>query len=204
MGRETNPNEELENDDVIEEDVNEEGSEDDVEDGDQGDPEMDLPTALAELETARRKLRDTNRESANRRRKIKELEGQLKQFTEGDNDVNKKLVEVQQKLKAAEEKVRVNDLRDKFDTIATKEKVKWANTAAQRDAFTFALPEINALGDEFEDADLKDILKDIVKDRPHLLFKPQVPDINSDRKGKGDTLSQVDLDEIGLAFGIKS
>lgn len=170
--------------------------------GDEAEPKMDLPSALAALEEANRKIREVNRESATRRKKIAELEGQLKGNSTNKEGVTTELADLQKQLDVANEKLRVNTLRDRFDVVVAKAKMPFVNQIATRDAFTFAQDVIKKLPDDASDDDVLDAVKDVVKLRPHLLSKPIAPNINSDSKGATDALASLNMEDIARDFGI--
>jgi len=198
MSRETeeqDPNAE-EQEDQEQENASEEGNADDT--------KLDLPTALEKLEEASRKLREANRESAGRRKKIKELDDQLKTFTNSGDDATKKLGKAMTDLEIANNKIRTYELRDTFDRAAAASKIAWAHESAKRDAFTFAEKALVDLPEDAKEQDFIDVVKSVVKSRPYLLFKPEAKNINSEEKGKTDIFSTLNLDEIGRDFGINS
>lgn len=172
--------------------------------GGEAKPEMDLPSALAALEEANRKLREVNRESANRRKEITALKEQLTNNGAKKDEVATNLTELQTQLKAANDKLRVFTLRDSFDLAATKAKIPFVNPTAARDAFAFAQEQISKLPEDAGDDDVADIIKEVVKLRPYLLNKPTSPNINADAKGATDALSGINMDDIARDFGITS
>ena len=172
--------------------------------GDEAKPEMDLSSALAALEEANRKLREVNRESANRRKEITALKEQLTNNGAKKEEVATSLTELQTQLKAANDKLRVFTLRDSFDLAAAKAKIPFVNPTAARDAFAFAQEQISKLPEDAGDDDVADIIKEVVKLRPYLLNKPASPNINADAKGATDALSGINMDDIARDFGIIS
>lgn len=172
--------------------------------GSEAKPEMDLPSALAALEEANRKLREVNRESANRRKEITALKEQLTNNGAKKEEVATSLTELQTQLKAANDKLRVFTLRDSFDLAAAKAKIPFVNPTAARDAFAFAQEQISKLPEDAGDDDVADIIKEVVKLRPYLLNKPASPNINADAKGATDALSGINMDDIARDFGIIS
>lgn len=172
--------------------------------GGEAKPEMDLPSALAALEEANRKLREVNRESANRRKEITALKEQLTNNGAKKEEVATSLTELQTQLKAANDKLRVFTLRDSFDLAAAKAKIPFVNPTAARDAFAFAQEQISKLPEDAGDDDVADIIKEVVKLRPYLLNKPASPNINADAKGATDALSGINMDDIARDFGIIS
>ena len=173
--------------------------------GDEAKPEMDLPSALAALEEANRKLREVNRESANRRKEITALKEQLtNNGAKKEEEVATSLTELQTQLKAANDKLRVFTLRDSFDLAAAKAKIPFVNPTAARDAFAFAQDQLSKLPEDAGDDDVADIIKEVVKLRPYLLNKPASPNINADAKGATDALSGINMDDIARDFGIIS
>jgi|GEM_PF-6161705 len=170
--------------------------------GDEAKPEMDLPSALAALEEANRKLREVKRESANRRREITALKEQLTNNGAKKEEVATSLTELQTQLKAANDKLRVFTLRDSFDLAAAKAKIPFVNPTAARDAFAFAQEQISKLPEDAGDDDVADIIKEVVKLRPYLLNKPTAPNINADAKGATDALAGINMDDIARDFGI--
>lgn len=189
--------------DIEEDDVN--TSEDNAsQEDDASDSELDLPTALAKLEETSRKLREANRESAGRRKKIKELDDQLKTFTNSGDDTTKKLAAAQVELQKANEQLRTYSLRDRFDAVTAKGKITFVDQVASRDAFTFAKEEFAKLADDANDDDYLDAVKDVVKSRPYLLKKPDKRDINSENRGGGDIFSTLNTDDIARDFGISN
>lgn len=170
--------------------------------GGEAEPEMDLPSALAKLEEANRKIREVNRESASRRKEIAELRGKLEGNGTNKEEVTTELVSLQEQLKIANEKLRVNALRDRFESVVVKAKIPFANQIATRDAFTFAQDAIKQLPDDASDDDVLDIVRDIVKLRPYLLNKPTAPNINADSKGSTDIFAGLNMDDIARDFGI--
>lgn len=190
-----------------EEETREESVEETLQDGNVGEeaePEMDLPSALAKLEEANRKIRDVNRESASRRKEIAELKARLASTGTNENEVTTQLTELQGQLNAANEKLRTFTLRDMFDLAATKAKIPFINQTAARDAFAFAQDQLSKLPEDVADEDVTDIIKDVVKLRPYLLNKPASPNINSEAKGATDVLSALNMDDIARDFGIMS
>lgn len=190
-----------------EEETREESAEETLQDGNVGEeaePEMDLPSALAKLEEANRKIRDVNRESASRRKEIAELKARLAGAGTNENEVTTQLTELQGQLNAANEKLRTFTLRDMFDLAATKAKIPFINQTAARDAFAFAQDQLSKLPEDAADEDVTDIIKDVVKLRPYLLNKPTSPNINSEAKGATDVLSALNMDDIARDFGIIS
>lgn len=168
------------------------------------EPEMDLPAALAKLEEANRRIREVNRESASRRKEIAALKAQLTDNNAEDEDAATKLADMEAKLAAANEKLRQSDLKNRFESAAVKSKLPFASATAIHDAFVLAQSEIEKLEGDVEDADLLDIVKDVVKLRPYLLNKPTPPNINSEAKGPTDALSGIDMDQIAREFGINN
>lgn len=185
---------------TTEEDVDKTPPEDGV--GDDAELKMDLPSALAALEDANRKIRDVNRESANRRKEIAELKSRLDNNGASKEEVTTKLTDLQAQLVAANEKLRVVALRDRFDIVIAKAKIPFVNQIANRDAFTFAQDAIKQLPDDASDDDVLDVVKDVVKLRPHLLSKPISPNINSESKGTSDAFANLNMDDIARDFGI--
>jgi hypothetical protein len=185
---------------TTEEEVDETSKVEDVDE--KVEPEMDLPSALVKLEEANRKIRDVNRESASRRKEIAELKIQLQNNGMNKDEVATKLTELQGQLKEANEKVRVVELRDRFDAVVAKAKIPFINQIANRDAFTFARDSISKLPDDSTDDDVLDVVKDVVKLRPHLLNKPLPPNINAEAKGASDAFAGLDMEGIARDFGI--
>lgn len=201
--------EDFEDEDVNEEeDPNPNENEDEDEtpngegDGDDTETEMDLPTALEELEEAKRHIRKLNRESQQRRHENDDLKVRLEQFTKNGDDATSQLKELQDKLAAMKNQLSVVHMRDKFDEVAAKEKIRFVNPVAQRDAFAFAKEQLVKLGDEAEDQDIADIIHDVIKSRPYLRDKPKPKNINSPDGGKSDAIQGIDLDEIKVEFGL--
>ena len=172
--------------------------------GDEAKPEMDLPSALAALEEANRRLREVNRESANRRKEIAALKDQITNTGAKKEEVATNLTELQNQLKEANDKLRVFTLRDSFDLAVAKAKIPFVNPTAARDAFAFAQDQISKLPEGFDDEDVVDIIKEVVKLRPYLLNKPVSPNINADAKGATDALPGINMDDIARDFGITS
>jgi hypothetical protein len=170
--------------------------------GDDAETKMDLPTALEQLEDARRYIRKVNRESANRRHEIDELTEKLEQFTKTGDDATTQLKELQEKLAAANLELATLRMRDKFDEVAAKEKIAFVNPVAQRDAFGFAKAALVGLGNEVTDQDIADVIRDVIKSRPYLRDKPKPNNINSANKGTTDAIAGIDLDEIKRDFGL--
>lgn len=165
--------------------------------------DMDLPTALAALEDANRKIRMVNRESAGRRKEIATLKQQIDDLTNNGGDATKQLAALQAQLADANEKLRVVGMRDRFDTVVAKSKVNFANGTASRDAFTFAQEQLSKLPEDASDDEWADVVAEVVKVRPYLLVKPQSKNIDSDKKGTADTFAGLDLEAISRDFGIK-
>ena len=172
--------------------------------GDDPKPEMDLPSALAALEEANRKIREVNRESATRRREIAELKAQLTSSTTSKEGVAADITELKGQLQTATDKLRVYALRDSFDLAVTKGKIPFVNPTAARDAFAFAQDQLSKLPEDAGDDDVLDIVKEVVKLRPYLLNKPTAPNINADAKGATDALAGINMDDIARDFGIIS
>ena len=172
--------------------------------GDDPKPEMDLPSALAALEEANRKIREVNRESATRRREIAELKAQLTSSTTSKEGVAADITELKGQLQTATDKLRVYALRDSFDLAVTKGKIPFVNPTAARDAFAFAQDQLSKLPEDASDDDVLDIVKEVVKLRPYLLNKPTAPNINADAKGATDALAGINMDDIARDFGIIS
>ena len=172
--------------------------------GSETKPEMDLPSALAALEEANRKIREVNRESATRRREIAELKAQLTSSTTSKEGVAADITELKGQLQTATDKLRVYALRDSFDLAVTKGKIPFVNPTAARDAFAFAQDQLSKLPEDAGDDDVADIIKEVVKLRPYLLNKPASPNINADAKGATDALSGINMDDIARDFGIIS
>lgn len=172
--------------------------------GGEAKPEMDLPSALAALEEANRKLREVNRESANRRREITALKEQLTSSTTSKEEVATNITELKGQLQTATDKLRMYALRDSFDLAVTKGKIPFVNPTAARDAFAFAQDQLSKLPEDASDDDVLDIVKEVVKLRPYLLNKPASPNINADAKGATDALSGINMDDIARDFGIIS
>ena len=170
--------------------------------GDDPKPEMDLPSALAALEEANRKIREVNRESATRRREIAELKAQLTSSTTSKEGVAADITELKGQLQTATDKLRVYALRDSFDLAVTKGKIPFVNPTAARDAFAFAQDQLSKLPEDASDDDVLDIVKEVVKLRPYLLNKPTAPNINADAKGATDALAGINMDDIARDFGI--
>ena len=172
--------------------------------GDDPKPEMDLPSALAALEEANRKIREVNRESATRRREIAELKAQLTSSTTSKEEVATNITELKGQLQTATDKLRMYALRDSFDLAVTKGKIPFVNPTAARDAFAFAQDQLSKLPEDAGDDDVLDIVKEVVKLRPYLLNKPTAPNINADAKGATDALAGINMDDIARDFGIIS
>lgn len=172
--------------------------------GDEAKPEMDLPSALAALEEANRKIREVNRESATRRKEIADLKARLTSDTTSKEEVATSLTELKGQLQAANDKLRGYALRDAFDLAVTKAKIPFVNQTAARDAFAFAQDQISKLPEGSSDDDVLDIVKEVVKLRPYLLNKPVSPNINADAKGATDALSGINMDDIARDFGINT
>lgn len=202
MSRETE--EQDPNADEQEEGVQDQEQENASEEDNADESELDLPTALEQLEETSRKLREANRESAGRRKKIKTLEDQLRTFTNGDDDTAKKLGETMTALEEANNKLRSFELRDRFETAATRAKVAWAHDSAKRDAFVFAEKAMQDLAEDATEQEVVDVVKDVVKSRPYLLVKPKSKDINAENRGGKDVFANLNLEEIDRDFGISS
>ena len=190
---------ELEGEDTLEED-NETSTEEDG--GEDTETEMDLPTALAELEEARRYIRKVNRESASRRHQIAELEEKLEQHTKTGDDASQQLSELQSQLSVAKTQLAAMRMRDRFDEVVAKEKIPFVNLTAQRDAFEFAKSQLQELTDEATDEDYLDVIKDVIKSRPYLRVKSKPKNINSTNKGTSDEIQGLDMEEIMTTFGL--
>lgn len=167
----------------------------------EAEPEMDLPAALAKLEEATRKIREVNRESASRRKEIAALKAQITDSTADDEDVATKLADMEAKLAAANEKLRQVDLKNRFESAAVKSKLPFVSPTAIHDAFIFAQDRLDG---DLEDADMLDIIKDVVKLRPYLLNKPTPPNINSVEQGPTDALAGLNMDDIARDFGLSN
>lgn len=191
-----NDKDEVDAEEVVDETLAEEGGDAESEET------MDLPTALAELEVARRKIREVNRESAGRRKEIGLLKGQLDTFTRGGDDTVKKVTELQEQLRIANESLRTHEMRERFDTVAAKARIPFANATASHDAFVFARDAMSKLPDDASDEDLLDLVQDVVKARPYLLNKPTTKNINAEARGTSDAFTGLNLDDIARDFGI--
>lgn len=172
--------------------------------GDEAKPGMDLPSALAALEEANRKIREVNRESATRRKEIADLKAQLASGTTSKEEVTTSLAELKGQLQVANDRLRTYAQRDAFDLAIVKAKIPFVNPTAARDAFAFAQEQIGKLPEGFSDDDVLDIVKEVVKLRPYLLNKPVSPNINADAKGATDALSGINMDDIARDFGIST
>lgn len=172
--------------------------------GDEAKPGMDLPSALAALEEANRKIREVNRESATRRKEIADLKAQLASGTTSKEEVTTSLAELKGQLQVANDRLRTYAQRDAFDLAIVKAKIPFVNSTAARDAFAFAQEQIGKLPEGFSDDDVLDIVKEVVKLRPYLLNKPVSPNINADAKGATDALSGINMDDIARDFGIST
>lgn len=139
----------------------------------------------AELERTRAALKTANKEAADRRKKLEEIESNEAKRKESE------LTEVQKAAKRAEEaEASLKQTKDRYRTNAIRNEIKlYAQNAGFVDTQD-AIALVDMSGVDFDEANdkvtgAKEAIDALAKAKPHLLKadKPQAPNINSNSGG---------------------
>jgi hypothetical protein len=166
--------------------------------------EMTLEQAMAELTRVKEALKTANDESASRRHKIKELEDSITLLQDkGKTDEQKKTdrtAELEQKLTETSSRLRVHDLRRAFETEADAKEYQFAGRSAFEDAFTIALPLLQAIEVDPDDGSVpkktvREVLEKVLEGRQYLLAdaKKKAPDNDAGKKGAPRELTEEEI-----------
>lgn len=159
-----------------------------------------LDQAEEELRKARRALKKANREAAARRVALKETKKVAATTTEGSDE----------EAALAAENARLKEELKQRDHKAFIEKEK-SRVIAAAQALSYKHPEDALLlgGLEFdeeeplEDDEIKDAVKALARKRPELIQTKEVIDVDSQRRGRSDSLP-IDEEEIARRFGVRN
>jgi len=171
------------------------------------DEDVDYEARIAELEeeltATRRSLRKANKQAAERRIRLRELNEQMSD----DEDDESSDEDLQRELRIVRRQVRSYELREEASEVIDNMDISFISARARSDAINFVRQEIE---DEFEDdddepteEDYRIAVKKVIKARPYLVKpKKAPPSTDSNKRGASDGLS-LDEKEISTQFGIK-
>lgn len=159
---------------------------------------MSLEQTQAELERTRAALKTANKEAAERRKKLEEVEANEAKRKESE------LSEVQRAAKRAEEAENsLKQVKDRYRTNAIRNEIKsYARDAGFVDT-NDAIALVDMSGVDFDEATdkvsgAKEAIDALAKAKPHLLKapeRPQAPNINSTGGGARPPVTQDQLVE---------
>jgi hypothetical protein len=166
-----------------------------------------LEEALAELETTRIQLRKANRQAAERRIKLKELQKGIKpevKKEEKGTDEKKvepdaEIVRMKAQLKTLE---REKTIGHQLDAMG----IGLASAQARTDLVSFVCSEMEEEYDpeeKLDKEDIQDTVKSVLKSRPYLIApKKKLGETDSKKHGTNDSLV-LDEKELAASFGIR-
>ena len=162
-------------------------AEEDARASEDDEDELTIEEAKTKLAESQKRIKELNRESAERRKRLEAFEKAEEERKQSElNEVQK----AEAKAKTAEEeKARLEaenkalKLRGAFTTKARVLKLEFVNEKAEEDAFK-AL-DVESVGDDH--AGMEEALKTLVKERPYYFGKADTTVLNNDAREKGKT-----------------
>lgn len=157
----------------------------------------------AQLADAHKRIKELNKESAERRKKLEAFEKLETDKRNADLSDAEKLKEELAKVTPELELLRKEKqellLQSKFDKASRELKLEYANEKAQEDAYR--LMDADTVGED--GSGMKDALTALQKERPYLFTKLAFPETDARNKGRanGDTISADVMAQKRAGYG---